>query len=319
MKKRIIILLLLLLITPVKAKEVIKKYKYYEIAKEYGPYSITQTEDFPMIDYNDFIYTDYIESENIPKNEEGRQIEIINYYKYKRTKNINYIKVQSTSIDFNISNIKIEYDGEPIGYTYEANNGSLTKLKKRGYLIFKFDEEIDQNKLKLTIESDTSAAVNIITGDCSSEQTKKTVAFGGTLEWIGTDATYYVYSDWVEDIYPYELDISRSRTVISKGIIKKYRYRDKMYKIYREYKNYSPDYMLEAKQPYVIKDENLFIEETIKSEKPKLDEKIDNHQTKEKTLNNKLKDTENNSINQKDNEIIEVPNTGINMQIKKVK
>lgn len=308
MKKMITIILLLLLITPVKAKEeVIRKYKYYEVLKEEGPYSQTATEDYPKIDYDNFIYTDYTESENFPEQVEGRQIERVNYYKYKRTKNINYIKIQNKTTTFNIYNIKIDYDGQPINYTIETNNGNDTKLEKRKYLIIKFGKEIDQNKLKLTIESDTSATVNIITGDLSSEQTKQTVDFTNVLEWIGTDATYYVYSDWIEDIYPYELDTSKSRTVISEGTIQKYKYRDKMYKTYREYRNYSPEYMLEAKEPYTIKDENLFVEEIVKKAEPK---EIDK---------SKHKNEKNNSNNSANNEIIDVPNTSINLQIKKVK
>ncbi len=318
LKKRIIFLLILLLIPTVKAKEeVIRKYKYYEIIKEEGPYSLETTEEYPLINYDDYIYTDYVETETKPENLDGREIEKMTYYKYKRTKNINYLKIQNKSAPFSISNIRIEYDGKPIDYTYESENGNMTDIQKRAYITFYFEQEIDQNKLKLIIEADTPGTTLLIkTGDQVCEQTQQTVVFTNLLEWFGTDATYYAYSDWVEDIYPYQLNTANSRTVISEGEVVKYRYRDKLYKIYREDKNYSNDYLLTPVEPYTIKDENDFIEEIIKTE-DEIEEITETDKPKEES---KIKPKE---IYINDApliyEIVEVPNTGINMQIKKIK
>jgi len=280
---------------------VTRKYKYYYLDKIYGPYAEKSNEEYPNIDEDDFVYTDYIESTSKPKEKPNREIHNITYYKYKRVKNIKYIKLKNLSNQINISNIYLTYNGEDIDYSVTSTNGNPNTIEKKGYITITFKEEIDQNLIKLKIESNAAGSrIIITTSDDNCDQSTYDSIMNSTFEWIGTNATYYAYSSWVEDLYPFKLN--SGRVVIYEGIITKFKYRDKLYRTYREDKVYSNDYLDSAKEPFTIRDDSAYIEEKIiQNERLPLKE-----ETKEENLTN-TKTTVKDDLN----EIIDVPNTSI--------
>lgn len=310
MNKRIIIVLFLLCVPSVLAKEgVIRKYKYYYLDRIYGPYSEEASFEYPYINYDDYIYTDYIESLEEPLDKPNREIEETIYYKYKRIKNIKYIRIKNNSNPINVSNIDLKYNGEDINYTISSTSGEDSLIESGGYLTIQFQVEIDQSLVKLKIESDAfGSGINIITADDICNQSIYRCTIGNMFEWDGTNATYYSYSSWVEDIYPFKL--SSGRVVIYQGKATSYRYRDKLYRTYREEKIYSLGYLVEPKYPFVIKDEYDFIEENVRSEEDSLEadnnknsllddgDSLDNNETTLFLKNDDLSD-----------DIIDVPNT----------
>ena len=311
MNKRIIIILLLLCVPSVLAKEeVVRKYKYYYLEREDGPYSLSETEEYPNIDREDFIYTDFVSAEK-PEEKEKREIEKVYYHKYKRTKNINHIKIENFSSKISDIDIDLKHNGNDIDYSITWPNEEKS-LETNQYLIIDFNEEIDQNLLKLKMTSDTSGNnITITTGDDNLDQTVYRENISSYFEWEGTNATYYTEASWVEDVYPTKL--TSSLIAVYKGKTVRYKYRDKLYRTYRENKIYSEDYLLNPEEPFVIRDENDYIEEVIKSEEPK-DEEVPEKQISEEIKEEKLEFTENSKEEKivPEIEIIEVPNTGIN-------
>ena len=78
-------------LTDVKSE---RRYKYYKLNKILGPYVESPSEKYPYLDDEDYIYTNYSEVSPIkPEDKEGRIIEEVGSYKYKRVKDINYITI----------------------------------------------------------------------------------------------------------------------------------------------------------------------------------------------------------------------------------
>ena len=304
LNKRIIIVLLLLCVPNVFAKEgMVRKYKYYYLDRIDGPYDENVSLEYPNIDYDDFIYTDYIESTEKPLDKPNREIEQINYYKYKRVKNIKYIKIKNYFNTINISNLSLTYNGENIDYSITSTSGYANRIESGGFLMIEFDDEIDQCLIKLKIESDSVGNdVNIITSDDACAQSIYRCAMSGSFEWKGTNATYYSYSSWVEDIYPFKL--SSGRIVMSQGSFAKYKFRDKLYRTYREDKIYSPDYLESDLKPFVIRDDENFIDE-------KIAQMEDVSISDDKLEDNSISLPQNVYKDELKQEIINVPNTSI--------
>ena len=85
-----------------------RRYKYYKLEKELGGYGENDSVEYPFIDKDDYIYTDYSDvSIEKPSEKEGRIIETINGYHYHKVKDINFLKIKVLMSDIALSDIKI--------------------------------------------------------------------------------------------------------------------------------------------------------------------------------------------------------------------
>ena len=87
-----------------------RRYKYYYLEKELGEYGTEPTLEYPYIDKEDFISTDYSNlSPNKPEERDNRIIDTVKEYYYEKVKDVNYIEIGCLNEGFKISNIKVIY------------------------------------------------------------------------------------------------------------------------------------------------------------------------------------------------------------------
>lgn len=261
MKKIFLIIMLFLFIPSILAEEnYIRKYKYYKLNRVYGPYSKSVSEEFPNMDKEDFIYTDYIESDEMPEAAKGREIIEDILYEYKRIKDVNYIEITNYDRSLNIDLFEVKYKGEKISFTFDGN---LSFIEESSKLTIYFDEMLDPAQITLLVKSDASDThLAIKEGYNGTMYARQDVYIDSDFIWNGYNATYNstpgIGDIWTTDIYADRQ--KTSRIMIFNGSINKYKYRDILYHTYREDREYYHEYLTEGKDDFIYRDENDFID-----------------------------------------------------------
>ncbi|MBR3897839.1 MAG: hypothetical protein IKJ43_00985 [Bacilli bacterium] len=286
----------------VMAKDTVRMYKYYKLDREYGDYALEGSMEYPYLDKDDYIYSDYEISDASPLFNDNLEIEKVTYYEYKRTADIDYLNILNQSSDLTIYKIEVRYNGELIDYNCPELEGGTFILKANKDITLKFDKEYDQMRMTVRIMSDAvNGFVHFTTGNDYSKQAVSKTYIDNDFTYYGYNGTYFAYSKWVNDIYPNRLGVSRIASYV-RDIIK-YKYRYKLYHIYRENRNYYDDYLLDGVGDYIYRDEDDYKDYVINSGEI-------NEQTKEKEIFkviDNIFNIGNNIIN--DIVIVEVPNT----------
>jgi len=251
--------------------ETVKKYKYFKVEYQYGPYELENTinEEYPLADYNDYIYSDYSDwtSDKLDKDHIEKT-----FYKYSTVSDTNKIIIgefNSPNNYVNVNEIKVLYDGEEVnwltecilceeGFSEKLINGKA-KINTNGSIILKLDREYETKKLNVIITFETSGE-------------------------YATGLSFKYYNDDLENSYNYYYDVSSfgtikvfgnkikvnntNKIIYSDKLIENeillgeellYKYRDKLYLRYRENKIYT-DYLFENPDPSnYIKDEKEYI------------------------------------------------------------
>lgn len=227
MKKFLTFLLIMFLVLPVKAECTFERF--------YGPYGDV-SEEYPNTS-EDFIYTDYNTSFDIPEEKNGREVEKIILYKYKRIKNINHISIKNCDMDVDISSLEFIYKGEIIDYTYKntVSDDGINHLSMNKTIDIYFDNPIDQTLLQMHMIKDRERSFfNIKTGYDDVDYSFYSSIASNDFWFDGVrDTLVYNSSDiWIEDYY----DNKRENGQIIKYLstIDAYRYRDKLYRTYRD-------------------------------------------------------------------------------------
>jgi len=168
-----------------------RRYKYYKFEKELGGYGEDTTLDYPYIDKEDFIYTDYSNlSLDKPLEKEGRVIEEINGYHYKKIKDINYLKISASMGKMTLGEFEILYKGEKIDYDIDTNRvNENMEIAQNGYIKFKFKDNLELRYLTFSfklLQKDGSTLVYVYSGNEDREYT-----FDYLNKVVGPNSYYY--------------------------------------------------------------------------------------------------------------------------------
>lgn len=238
-----------------------RRYKFYKLQKEFGEYSRTTNQNYPYLDKEDYIYTDY-SNESIlkPEEQEDRVIETLDGYHYQKIKDINYITIESSITSKTLSNIEFLYKGNKLDYTTSTeitqnditlNSGkSITfhfKENIRVYdLIMSFDvKEGNDNGLFIRIGNNNEEYLYTI---LSYELNNKNTWIGKNIRCYNSAFEEYYSSEKIEPTYIFKL--------IKK--VPMYRYKDKLYHTYNLTRNYYDEYLSEPYEDYTYKDDTQY-------------------------------------------------------------
>lgn len=254
-----------------------RRYKYYKLIKEYGGYSQSGFQDYPYLDKDDYTYTDYSEESIIkPEEKEGRIIETLEGYHYKKIKDINYLTIDVSRSPKTLSNIEFLYKGQTLDYksTVETDKNDIT-LNLGESITFTFKENIRVYDLVMSFEvnegNDNGLFIRI--GNNSEEYLYTILDYELNKKnmWIGK--TIKCYNRAFEDYYSTE---KVEPTYIFKLIeqVQMYKYKDKLYHTYNLTRVYHDDYLSEPHQDYIYKDETEYKDYYSKRTRTIIPEKI---------------------------------------------
>jgi len=239
-----------------------RRYKYYKFEKELGGYGEDTTLDYPYIDKEDFIYTDYSNlSLDKPLEKEGRVIEEINGYHYKKIKDINYITLEASMADLTLDNIKVLYNDAELDYEIETKSVNGNTINQCGYIKLKFNDLVDISKITLTYDtkekSNRDGSIIVRIGNDDVEYGYSTVYFveNKFQSWSGMNADVYLTS--FEDYYS-EIELETGKAVMKLGEETLYKYKDILYRNYNLNKIYYNEYLTMPYEDYIYMDESLY-------------------------------------------------------------
>lgn len=249
----------------------LNKYKYYKYEKEYGPYEEEkiQNEIFPLIDYTNYIYSDY--SEWTQEIKDSDRIEKT-FYKYNTVPDTNKIVFSGFSNYYNyvdITGLEVLYDGKEISFETEyflcknviedLKEKGIARVRKNSRITLNLGEKYETKKLyiklsyissetyptSITIEHKNNDVIN------ASKQYIKVQAEGETF--IESISENLNIKNRDKIIYKEE-KIDDGDTFIKEELF--YKYRDILYLKYRQNKVYT-DYLFSNPDPLnYVKDEN---------------------------------------------------------------
>ncbi len=240
-----------------------RRYKYYKFEKELGGYGEDTTLDYPYIDKEDFIYTEYSGATlDKPEIKEGRIIETVLGHHYSKIKDINYIKLEAQMASITLADIEVLYKGEKIEYELELNNANDDfKIEQGGYIKFNFLEDIDIRYITVSFDfisrNNKNASICVRAG---RDQEDYSLSFheyvdSGSVFWKGINIPGYASS--YEDYYSEENSpIGRACNHIEDVTL--YKYKDIMYRNYNLIKIYYDDYLSDSFEDYIYKDDLLY-------------------------------------------------------------
>ena len=287
MKKIIIVISLVIMMPCVFAKESHVKYKYYKINRVYGPYA-EASDEFPLLDTEDYIYSDYVTSTNLEE-KEGREFSSREVWEYERVKDVNYITIINHTDDASIREITVKFNGEKIDYDIY---GDVDNFKKSSSISLYLSKKVDPTKLEIYIKTNLNYSdMSFIIGCDEVDYAELLAGFADEYYFYGRYASYKNGDIWTIDYYDDIQPSSRIMRFIGNKTL--YTYRDKLYHSYKEVKEYYPEYLTGPIYDYTFRDEEDFIIEESKTSS-QFDEK------------NELLDN--------DVVIIDVPNTSISYE-----
>ncbi len=241
-----------------------RRYKYYKLEKELGGYGENDSVEYPFIDKDDYIYTDYSDvSIEKPSEKEGRIIETINGYHYHKVKDINFLKIKVLMSDIALSDIKILYKGEEIEYDMEMENvNDNFEFEPNGYIKFNFKEDLELRYLTLSYSgfNKTSSSVCTIYIYCGNDDEVYNEMMHSFLEnrntlWKGMDISCpnNIYEDFYsEEKFPTGNAFKQIEEVTL------YKYKDILYRNYKLNKIYYDEYTTMPFEDFIYKDETLY-------------------------------------------------------------
>ncbi len=238
-----------------------RRYKYYKLEKELGPYSENSTLEYPYIDKDDFIDNGFSAlSPDKPLEADNRIIESVKGYHYRKVKDINYLELVCNGKNASINNFEVYYNGEKLDYEMEKTNDSDI-LKKKDKIILYFNQKINIQYLTLNFKwlsgTINESKFNLICGYDDEEYTFETLTYTGETDvlWKGMNASSY-YNAW-EDFYS---SSKMAETSVLKRIeeVTLYHYKDLLYHLYRFNRIYYDEYLTEAYEDYIYQDETLY-------------------------------------------------------------
>ncbi len=243
-----------------------RRYKYYKLERENGPFSETSSLEYPFIDYDTYKYTDFSElSFDMPEEKEGREIVQEWGYKYAKLKDINFIEIKNFWINsFKIEEFKLLYDGKELDYDISnKSTGSFDSLENDEsiYINLPCDLDISLLDVVLRVSGDGVNDYRMMfrTGYNDEIYTNNFYTFDEnfSLLWDSKDVHLINYVTTMEEFYSsVPLEISNIVAFRRAGPV--YKYRDTVYQTYKEKKVYYDDYLSSAYMDYIYKDDLLF-------------------------------------------------------------
>jgi len=271
----------------------VQKHKYYRIEKEYGPYELEeiQNEIYPLISYENYIYSDYsdwtneiLEKDYIEKT----------FYKYSTVSDTNQIIFSGFSNHYNyvdITGLEVLYDGKEIPFEAEyflcknviedLKENGIARVRKNSRITLNLDDEYETKKIyiklsyissevyptSITLEHKNNDLIN------ASKQYIKIQAEGETFIESSNDNLNIKNTNKI--IYKEE-KISDGDLFLGEEIF--YKYRDKLYLKYRENKVYT-DYLFSNPDSLIyFKDDDYKIYYKELESSVEINENIDNTQ-----------------------------------------
>ena len=241
-----------------------RRYKYYKLTKEYGPYEKEDfdNEEYPYIDSEDYTYTlesDYLDEK--PADVKGRVITEHTLYHHLKADDINYIKLyNSSNVDLHYSNFNVVYKDKKLNYDVIYRNADSSLINAYGEIKLVFDENIDLRFLNITFDMkpiiSSRADLYITLGNDRLtvgqaryifwNDTVRSIFFEGIDTDTNSDAFVDYYSDKILETRP---------TIHYHDKIVKYTYKDILYHKYRLLREYSDDYLIGEVGDYIYKDD----------------------------------------------------------------
>lgn len=274
MKK--LILLLLLLIPNIAYAEndenLERRYKYYKIENIYGPYELegVENEDFPLVNYNDFIYGEYSDWTFEKKDKDFIEKTV---YKYKTVSNTNKIVLSGfSSPDYHVDvkDIKVFYEGKEVPYKltctlcekdFESKmNNDMARIEVNGTVTLELDNEYPLENLNTEVDVINAGDwitwidVNYKNNNLVNTNDRKIVKNIGDAKFniIGSKLTV-INKDKI--VYKDEKENNDFSELLAEE--KMYKYRDVLYQKYKEERIYT-DYLSSSPGDEYIKDENMY-------------------------------------------------------------
>ena len=234
-----------------------RRYKYYKYIKQLGPYGQDSNNQYKYLDKNDYIYTNFTDyKEEKPEEKENRVVEEKIFYQYLKVGPIDEVEIIADS-EAVIENLKL-YENNTL-LNYEIINDKFGSLEKNNKIILRLNKEVELDNLKYQITS----------GGNSEDLYKYTLNFKGkgviyqsiesstignyTISFKNSIFAYINYYDYFSEE---KLETSKSLKFVKEVL--KYRYKDKLYRLYNLEKEYYQEYLNRPYQDYIYKDENLY-------------------------------------------------------------
>lgn len=238
-----------------------RRYKYYKLEKELGNYG-KENPNYPLIDKEDYIYTEYSKPTlEKPEEKEDRIIETINGYHYKKIKDINYIKLEATMADLIIENLKVIYKEKELEYEIETKKVEGNKIKQDGYIKICLKEPIDISQTILVFDtkekSDKEGILYIKIGK-DQEQYAYTLFQFPENKTLNLDCVDFPANQKVFEDYYSETELKTGRAIKKIKEVTLYKYKDKQYRNYKLNKIYLDKYLIKPYEDYIYKDNTQY-------------------------------------------------------------
>jgi len=264
-----------------------RRYKYYKLEKELGGYGENNSIEYPFIDKDDYIHTDYSGlNTQRPEEKEGRIIEEVNGYHYKKIKDINYLKISASMGKMTLGEFEILYKGEKIDYDIDTNRvNENMEIAQNGYIKFKFKDNLELRYLTFSfklLQKDGSTLVYVYSGNEDREYTfdyLNKVVGPNSYYYEGLKASYYNSAEFDEFYSEEKLETGTTCQLINSVTL--YKYKDILYRNYKLNRIYYSDYLTGPYEEYIYKDDSVYkdyyskrtrtIKEDLKIEEPNLE------------------------------------------------
>ncbi len=245
-----------------------RRYKYYKLEKELGGYGESDLLNYPYIDKEDYIYSDFSDfSIDMPEEKDGRIIEEILGYRYKKLKDVNYLEINCVVSPIVLSNIEVLYNGEKVDYEIETENltveGDNFNLAEGGRVRLWFDSPMDLRFLTLSFSlisgSIGNSGYHVASGYDDLQYTLYLKYYSGEESFFykGNDAIAYSSNTPFEDYYS-ATELDTNRIFQDNGRVNLYRYKDILYRSYNLNKVYYDEYLTGPYEDFIYKDEFLY-------------------------------------------------------------
>lgn len=238
-----------------------KRYQYYKLEKEYGPYaSIDEENEYEFFDKEDYILGPKSSFMLDKPNSENHVITSQPGAYYKRVSAIKYLKFTLNSSDNEFTSFKL-YDGNKQLKIFDMSqtNASLDHMngvgyiRKNGVIKIEFHElhYLDDLTLEFSLKDKSNIDYMIETGDSQVY----------TLDnYNKTDKIIFKNSTLVNPKYEYFYDVLKDTSNVLKVVkpVTLYYTEEKLYHYYNLQKIYNDKYTVEPDGEFIYKDENKF-------------------------------------------------------------
>ncbi len=248
-----------------------KRYKYYKLNKEEGPYLLADAvSDYQYIDYDDYILSEPSDILYEKPDEINKVIITEKQYKYQRVSPVNYLQInlsKNTSSSIQIKSLRIynktenitDYDivGYYTNYDPEISSG---RLDPNGWIKIRLHDNFYLEDLKIVLELDgnyNNVEYTYESGYDDKVYTKNKFKYQNTVnlnkEFLFKNSTLqnpkfeYFYDSEREESNVLQ-KTSETRTI--------YRYQDKLYRHYNLEKIYNDKYTKEPDGDFIYRDED---------------------------------------------------------------